>query len=70
MNRHTHRAINKESKIKGWMHCVTPERCADDPRRERAHGNIVSVDICSCGATREAESNGGMVNYGPWMEAA
>lgn len=61
---HHHRP--KSSDIRGWTHCVTPDECAARPERGRAHGNIIRVDICSCGATRESEINGGRVNYGAW----
>lgn len=66
MKAHRHKAIQAHSKDYGWTTCVTPAECAARPERQDAHGNIVIVDVCSCGATRQAESNGGRVNFGPW----
>jgi hypothetical protein len=66
--KHIHRAIPAKQKMRGWMYCVTPDACAANPRRETAHGNVVFVDRCRCGATREMESNCGRQNYGPWRE--
>ena len=63
---HTHKAIAKKSQDRGWTHCTTPDACAAKPARQRAHGNIIRVDVCSCGATRETEINGGGSNYGVW----
>lgn len=63
---HTHRAVASKSKDYCWSNCVTPECCAANPQRQRAHGNIVRHDVCICGAIRETEINGGRTNYGPW----
>ena len=65
---HTHKAIPTKQKLRPWTHCVTPAECAANPRREVAHGNVIYLDHCRCGATREMESNGGRRNYGPWRE--
>lgn len=65
---HRHRAIPDRSKEYLWTSCVTPRECAASWRRQAAHGNIVIVDFCSCGATRRSELNAGLVNYGPWVE--
>jgi len=67
---HTHKAIASKSQDRGWTSCVTPHECAAHPRKQVAHGNIVRIDICSCGATRKSELNGGKCNYGSWTEAA
>lgn len=64
---HTHKAIKSRSMEKGWTACVTPHKCAANPARQSAHGNIIVVDVCSCGATRKSEHNG-RVNYGEWIE--
>lgn len=66
--KHTHKAIPAKSEIKGWTHCVTDSLCAANPQRKEAHGNIVRIDVCSCGSKRLTESNGGRSNYGPWSE--
>jgi hypothetical protein len=65
---HQHKAIPQKSQDIGWTHCVTPDECAANPMRVQAHGNIIQVDTCSCGATRHTEVNGGRKNYGPWSE--
>lgn len=54
-----------------WTLCVTPVECAAHPERQAAHGGIVRVDTCRCGATRSIEQNGfHPANYGPWVEPA
>jgi len=64
--KHTHRAITASSVDYCWSHCVTPDECAARPARQVAHGGIVRVDVCRCGAVRHAEINAGRTNYGPW----
>jgi hypothetical protein len=64
--KHEHKAIANASKDKGWTTCVTPQECAAHPQRQDAHGNIVRLDTCQCGATRESEINGSRTNYGAW----
>jgi hypothetical protein len=68
MKNHTHRI--KTSAERGWTGCVTPDKCADMPQCASAHGNIVIVDTCSCGAVRMTEKNGKASNRGQWIEAA
>jgi hypothetical protein len=63
---HQHKAQWKKAKYIGWMCCVTPDACAARPMRQSAHGNVIRVDTCSCGATRHAEINQRHANYGPW----
>ena len=65
---HAHKAITAKAKDRGWVFCVTPHECAANPQRGDAHGNIPRHDVCSCGATRQTEINGGRSNYGPWAE--
>lgn len=65
---HSHKAIKEMRLMSGWTHCVDPYRCAATPNRQEAHGNVIYTDTCRCGATRESESNGGRLNYGPWKE--
>jgi hypothetical protein len=45
----------------GWTTCVVRGSCDG-----HAHGNIVDVDTCACGATRSIECNGGWTGRGPW----
>lgn len=66
--KHIHRAISEKTETRGWAHCVTPHECAANPSRQAAHGNVVYIDTCSCGAVRQTESNTGRRNYGGWME--
>lgn len=66
MKKHHHKAIRGRSKDKCWTACVTPQQCASTPLRQAAHGNIVRVDTCSCGAQRETEINAGLKNFGAW----
>ncbi len=64
--KHEHKALSEQSTDRCWIYCVTPRECAANPRREEAHGNVTQHDVCSCGARRLAEFNGGRTNYGPW----
>lgn len=65
---HKHKAIPGKAKDVGWTHCTTPAACAANPLRQSAHGNIIQVDVCSCGAIRETEINGNRKNYGEWKD--
>jgi hypothetical protein len=67
--RHIHRAITAKSEDRSWTACITPEECAAYPTRQNAHGNIVRVDWCDCGARRLTEINQHWHNQGPWMGA-
>lgn len=51
----------------GWCVCITPDACAAYPVRQSAHGGIVRIDYCACGATRRTEVNGPR-NRGRWEE--
>lgn len=67
--KHIHRANKAQSKEARWTHCVTPHKCAANPQRQAAHGNIVRVDVCYCGAAKRlVEINASEANYGPWEE--
>ena len=63
MSHHTHRAVEELSRTYGWSACVAGGR----PCSGRAHGGVVHVDRCWCGARRETESNGRHVVRGPWI---
>lgn len=65
---HTHRAIAAKERITGWTSCVDSARCHASKTPGKAHGNIVCLDTCSCGATRRSEHNGGTAIYGPWVD--
>jgi hypothetical protein len=60
MSAHRHKAASTSTE-RAWSYCVRPERCAG-----RSHGGVVLLDTCSCGATRETESNGGHTVSGLW----
>jgi len=62
---HRHRPKSSEECV--WTHCVTPDECADRPERQKAHGWIMRVDTCRCGARRQVEINFHRTNYGPWF---
>lgn len=64
--KHQHKAIRSKSQDRGWTECVTPDQCAAHPHRQSAHGNIIQVDMCSCGAIRKTEINGTSRNRGQW----
>lgn len=64
--KHTHKAVAAKATDRGWVACVTPAECASHPHRQEAHGNITRHDVCSCGAIRKTEINGGRRNRGPW----
>lgn len=61
---HRHRVKTFYDRV--WSYCVSPVRCADLPTRQAAHGNIVRVEVCRCGATRQTEINGHQMNRGAW----
>jgi hypothetical protein len=65
MTTHTHRAATTRETV--WAHCVTPEECAAEPMRVRAHGNITTRETCACGAERITEINSGRNSTG-WIE--
>lgn len=51
---------------------VSEDRCyagpVARPENRAAHGNIVRVDVCACGAVRRTNINGRHVERGPWTE--
>lgn len=61
---HRHRAIKGATKT--YCYSGPIEGARENPR---AHGNICFVEICKCGATREANSNWGHVEQGRWRRA-
>ena len=49
----THRHRPMTERMSGWSRCVDPYRCDG-----RAHGNVVWLQVCRCGASRQIEING------------
>lgn len=62
MKQHRHRAIREG--VWGWTHCVAPNYPL---HTDRAHGMVVLVRTCRCGAEQIVEANAGAQNYGPWV---
>jgi hypothetical protein len=62
---HKHRANPRLSQIRGYRGTVNG--VIHEVRR--AHGGILTIDQCSCGAVRETNSNGLAVERGRWLEA-
>lgn len=49
---HRHKAIESQSRTIGWSWCIaSPHQHCDGS----AHGGVVYVDYCACGAQRETE---------------
>jgi len=63
---HKHKPHHTSERV--WSHCITPDECAARPERQRAHGGIVRIDTCRCGAIRRAEITIARTNYGPWLK--
>lgn len=62
MKRHRHRAARTET----WGF----SRPVAWPENPAAHGNVVEVAICSCGAERRTNVNQWHVERGAWVEPA
>lgn len=56
-----HNHETKRDKDTPFNHCVNPHNC-----NPAAHGNITSLETCSCGATRKVNINGAHLEYGHW----
>lgn len=65
--KHTHRAMKDATFTEGWAVCVTPAECNARPERQAAHGCVVIVDTCRCGAVRLTEWNGAARNKTDWQ---
>ena len=61
---HEHRPV--QSRVEAGFWCVTPARCAARPDRQAAHGGVVTIEVCRCGAERWTETNAGVENRSPW----
>lgn len=61
---HRHHAASERTV--GWSHCIAPpSACCSGA----AHGGVVDIETCECGATRRTESNGRHSVRGKWVEA-
>ena len=69
MANHQHRAIEKLSKTHGFTRCL----CASEGGHitvhcePRAHGGVMHVDVCRCGAERRVNTNGQFRESGGWI---
>jgi hypothetical protein len=63
MSDHRHRAKYGRPRTVGFSECVNPDECVPE-----AHGGYVSLQQCSCGATRRIACNGPYREVGPWEE--
>jgi len=63
---HKHRGTEKRNRGPyGFTACVAPRDC-----NPMAHGGVVWVEVCSCGAERRRASTGdGRDEVGPWTRA-
>jgi hypothetical protein len=62
MRDHAHRAVPGEHRTVGWTGCVTGK-----PDCGAAHGAVVHVDRCRCGAKRYIETNGRHQASSGWL---
>jgi hypothetical protein len=61
--KHRHRV--KTCATVGWNHCVAATR-GEKACDGMAHGGVVFIEHCACGAERQTESNGRHENKGAW----
>lgn len=62
MSKHRHRPVKCHTRA--WFYCVARGGCSG-----AAHGAVVYVHECACGATRQTESNGCHSACGGWTPA-
>lgn len=67
MTIHKHKAIVSKAITNKWQACITPDVCEATPYRKAAHGGVIRVDVCLCGATRLAEITATRRNFAPWV---
>jgi len=60
MIKHVHTAYRSED------YCYSGPIASADEENPLAHGNIVIVEQCTCGAERRTNSNGGQYEEGAW----
>lgn len=59
--KHRHRAKPALWQIRGFSGPIPGAR-----QNQAAHGNIVEIDTCSCGAVRRTNVNQQHIERGPW----
>lgn len=59
---HRHRHRPSRTTTHGWGQCVAPRV----PHSAAAHGCVIQIDYCECGAIRRRELNGRREVRGPW----
>ncbi len=57
---HRHQAVTEQTV--GYRHCVAGTRC-----HPVAHGGVMFVERCACGAVRETNSNAGQLERSGWV---
>ena len=57
----------KTSTDRGFTGPVTDETAGRYAQNQAAHGNIVRIDTCACGAVRRTNINGRHREYGRWV---
>ncbi len=57
---HRHQAVTEQTV--GYRHCVASVRC-----NPVAHGGVMFVEHCACGARRETNSNAGKLERSGWV---
>jgi hypothetical protein len=60
---HTHQPVKSASRQQCYDACARPSQCVPE-----AHGNIVRIDICACGAVRRLNVNGQHVESSGWRK--
>ena len=58
MKRHQHHMIPSKRETFGWTYCVATVYDGGKACPGKAHGGVMHVDYCSCGAVRRMEANG------------
>ena len=63
---HKHKA--KVTTMRGYSGTAAGAHYTPRGEERRAHGGVCHVERCSCGATRETNSNGRYDERGTWQE--
>lgn len=59
---HRHQAKPSLRKLRAWTHCVAPTSC-----KPEAHGGVVYLDTCGCGAVRYTTINQNFTERSAWI---